>query len=54
MAAVETGRVRMLPLVLGGDAGDRIRVVQGLRAGSRVIMNPNPGLRDGDPVQLTD
>ncbi|MGA2080371.1 MAG: efflux RND transporter periplasmic adaptor subunit [Holophaga sp.] len=53
-AAVEAGRVHMLPLVLGEDAGSRVRVLQGLRAGTRVILNPNPGLRDGDPVQVVE
>jgi len=53
-AAVEAGRVHLVPLVLGEDAGNRVRVLQGLRAGTRVILNPNPGLRDGDPVQMAE
>ncbi len=53
-AAVESGRVRMLPLVLGEDAGNQVRILQGLQAGTRVILNPNPGLEDGDPVQVQE
>jgi multidrug efflux pump subunit AcrA (membrane-fusion protein) len=50
-AALAGGRVRLLPLTLGEDVGSRVRVLQGLTAGTRIILNPNPGLRDGDPVQ---
>ena len=53
-AAVADGRVRLQPLVLGADVGSRIRVLQGLKPGDRVVLNPAPGLRDGDPLQLLD
>jgi RND family efflux transporter MFP subunit len=53
-AAVEGSQVRLLPLVLGDDAGSRVRVRQGLAAGTRIILNPNPGLKDGDRVQALD
>jgi membrane fusion protein, multidrug efflux system len=53
-AALEGGKVRLLPLVLGEDVGSRVRVLQGLPAGTRVVLNPNPGLREGDKVQALD
>ena len=45
-------RVKMLPVVLGADIGSRVRVPQGLAAGTRIILNPDPGLKDGDRVQV--
>jgi len=53
-AALEGGHVRLLPLVLGDDVGSRVRVLQGLPVGTRIILNPSPGLRDGDKVQALD
>jgi RND family efflux transporter MFP subunit len=53
-ATLAGGRVLLQSLLLGDDAGTRVRVLQGLKAGDRVILNPNPGLRDGDPVQVLD
>jgi len=53
-AAVAGGRVRLLPLVLGADVGSQVQVLQGLPAGSRIILNPVPGLNDGDALQLID
>jgi RND family efflux transporter MFP subunit len=50
-AVLEAGRVHLAPLVLGADAGSQVRVLQGLAAGSRVVLNPSPGLRDGDRVR---
>ena len=54
VAAFEGGQVRLQPLILGDDVGSRVRVLQGLAAGTRIILNPNPGLRDGDKVQVLD
>jgi RND family efflux transporter MFP subunit len=53
-AAVEGNRVQLVPLALGEDVGSRVRVLQGLAAGRRIILNPDPGLRDGDRVQVQD
>ena len=54
VAALEGGQVHLQPLLLGDDVGSRVRVLQGLSAGTRIILNPNPGLRDGDKVQALD
>lgn len=53
-AVVENGRVKLQGLVLGEDVGTRVRVLKGLDRGQRVILNPNPGLREGDAVQVVD
>ena len=50
-ASLEGDRVHLLPLTLGEDAGSRVRVLRGLNPGTRVILNPDPGIRDGDRVQ---
>jgi len=51
-ASLAGGKVQLVPLALGEDAGSRVRVLKGLSEGMRIILNPNPGLRDGDPVQV--
>jgi len=53
-ASLEADRVRLLPLTLGEDAGNRVRVLRGLTPGTRIILNPDPGIRDGDRVQVLD
>ena len=53
-AALEGSQVRLQPLILGEDIGSRVRVLQGLAVGTRIILNPNPGLKDGDKVQALD
>jgi hypothetical protein len=32
--------------------GSRVRVLKGLQAGDRIILNPAAGLKDGDAVQV--
>jgi RND family efflux transporter MFP subunit len=54
VAALEGGQVRQQALILGEDIGSRVRVLQGLSNGTRIILNPNPGLKDGDKVQALD
>ena len=53
-AAVAGGRVKLLPLALGEDVGSQVRVLKGLQAGDRIILNPAAGLKDGDAVQVLD
>jgi len=52
-AAVEQGRIRLLPLALGADVGNQVRVLRGLQPGTRIVLNPS-GFRDGDPVQVVE
>lgn len=51
VATVEGGRVRLVPVVLGRNLGGRTEVQSALlTAVSRVVINPNAMLRDGDEV----
>jgi multidrug efflux pump subunit AcrA (membrane-fusion protein) len=45
-------RVHLLPVRLGEDNGQKVRVLQGLKPGDRVILNPPAGLGEGAPVRL--
>ena len=53
-ATLDGGQVHLQSLVLGDDVGSRVRVLQGLAAGTRIILNPSPSLQDGDKVQALD
>jgi RND family efflux transporter MFP subunit len=53
-AAVAGGRVKLMPLALGVDVGNRVRVLKGLQSGDRIILSPAAGLKDGDAVQVMD
>jgi len=54
-AAVLAGnKVHLTPLTLGDDTGNKVRVLTGLANGSRIILNPNPNLKEGDAVQGVD
>ena len=53
-AVLEGNKVHLTPLTLGDDAGSKVRVLKGLANGARIIVNPNPNLRDGDTVQAVD
>ncbi|MDR3672272.1 MAG: efflux RND transporter periplasmic adaptor subunit [Holophaga sp.] len=51
-ATLAGDKVQLVALTLGEDVGNHVRVVKGLNPGVRIILNPNAGLRDGDPVQI--
>jgi RND family efflux transporter MFP subunit len=44
------GRVRFQSLQLGDEEGQKVRVLQGLKEGDVVVLNPPMGLKDGDRV----
>ena len=54
VAVVDKGHVQLVPVLLGDDAGTRVRILQGLATGARIILNPNPGLISGDAVQTLE
>lgn len=54
VAVLDGNRLHLQSLVLGDDIGNRVRVLEGLKTGSRIIMNPNPGLMEGDKVQVVN
>ena len=45
------GRIRLKPILLGEDNGSRVKVLKGLEPGSRVVLNPPPGVQEGEKVQ---
>lgn len=53
-AVLDGSRVHLQPLVLGDDIGSRVRVLQGLAKGARILLNPNPGLREGETVRVLE
>ena len=46
------GRVRLTPVKLGTDFGSSVAVLDGLKAGDRMILNPADSLADDDIVTL--
>jgi RND family efflux transporter MFP subunit len=51
---IDAGRVRMVPVSLGGKVGDLVEVREGLKEGNRIVLKPPPGLTDGDRVKLQE
>ena len=47
-----TSRVKLLPVVLGRDFGNRIEVASGLTGNERVIVNPNDAIVAGEAVRV--
>jgi RND family efflux transporter MFP subunit len=53
VAAVdEGGRVRMLPIKVGRNFGERIEVLDGITGRERLVLNPSDSLSDGDIVSV--
>lgn len=48
------GRARRVPVRLGTKGGVRVEVRDGIAAGTRVIVSPPPGLRDGARVRVQE
>ncbi len=48
------GRVQRVPLTLGEKAGELVEIKEGLKEGHRIVLNPSPGLRDGERVKLKE
>ncbi len=44
-------KIAIRPVVLGEDSGSRVRVLQGLKAGDRVVLSPPATIKEGDKVQ---
>ncbi len=47
-------RLSLRPILLGEDSGTRVRVLGGLKAGDRVLLNPPVTSKEGDKVQPVD
>ena len=52
--AVRDGRVERRAIAAGGTVGDGVEVLSGLRAGERIVLDPPPGLADGDRVRVRE
>ena len=52
--AVRDGRVERRAVAAGGTVGDGVEVLSGLRPGERIVIDPPPGLADGDRVRVRE
>ena len=51
---VKNNRVEERPVRLGDTIGDMKEVLEGAKAGERVVLNPPPGLHNGLPVKIAE
>ena len=49
-----SSHTHLRPLTLGEDNGQRVRVLQGLQIGERVVLSPPPGLAEGSLVRMAE
>ncbi len=49
---VEQGQVLLTPVRTGPELGDTVQVLDGLKDGDRVVLNPPAGLKDGQKVKV--
>jgi RND family efflux transporter MFP subunit len=47
-----TGKVKLLPVRLGRNYGDRVEVLEGLHGDEKLVLNPPDSLADGDTVTV--
>ncbi len=47
-----SGRVKLVPVKVGRNFGQRIEVVDGLAGGERLVLNPSDSLTEGDQVTV--
>jgi RND family efflux transporter MFP subunit len=48
------GRVSFMKVVLGEEGPNTVSILQGIKEGTRVVLNPGAGLKEGDRVQALD
>jgi RND family efflux transporter MFP subunit len=51
---IQGERVAEVPVTTGTRYGDLVEVLEGLKAGDRVVVNPPSGLRDGSRVRTAE
>jgi RND family efflux transporter MFP subunit len=51
---VKSNRVEETPLRLGREFGEMVEVLEGVKQGDRVVLNPSKRLRDGSKVKLPE
>jgi multidrug efflux pump subunit AcrA (membrane-fusion protein) len=51
---IKGGRVVETPVSLGSPMGDMVEVLEGVKAGDRVVLNPSDGLRNGSKIKIEE
>ncbi len=51
---VKGNRVDVTPLRPGREFGEMVEVLEGVKQGDRIVLNPSKGLRDGSKVKLPE
>jgi multidrug efflux pump subunit AcrA (membrane-fusion protein) len=46
--------VKERPITLGPQLGDLIEVIDGVKAGEKVVLNPPNGLRNGSRIKVLE
>jgi RND family efflux transporter MFP subunit len=52
VGVVRNGSVKLVPITIGRDYGDRVEVLSGLAPSDQIILNPSDSLIDGAAVRL--
>jgi len=53
VALVREGRTALVPVIMGRDYGDTVEIVNGIKAGDSVIVNPSDSIVSDEKVQVT-
>jgi RND family efflux transporter MFP subunit len=51
---VKGNKVVETPVTLGGQIGDMVEVLQGVKVGNQVVLNPSEGLKDGSKIRIEE
>jgi RND family efflux transporter MFP subunit len=51
---VKEGRAVEIPVSLGGPMGDMVEVLEGVKVGDRVVLNPSNKLRNGSKIKIEE
>ena len=53
VALVRNGQTALVPVIMGRDYGDIVEIVNGIKLGDSVIVNPSDSIVSGEKVQVT-
>jgi len=51
---VKGNRVFEAPVTLGGPVGDRVEVLEGVKVGDQVVLNPSDRLKNGSKIKIEE
>ena len=51
---IKEGRAVETPVNLGGPMGDMVEVLEGVKVGDQVVLNPSDGLRNGSKIKVEE